>query len=664
MYYLAGDNDLSKDISGFIQTLENAGNENVNIAIFIDGSDSTAQYISVNSESINAVQKNELNTGDPQTLIDFIMWAKINYPADHTALVLFDHGHALSGVALDDSSGINWLTPPELKQAFSSAGGVDVLHMFTCLMANLEAQYQLRGFVDYYIGSENQGWGENHFGSYLSKVTSTTSPEQLAIEIADSYFFAVEPTKVEPSNISVVDMSKIDNVAAKTSVLADVIRANWLTTSFFVWGITDSSSLQRFDSSGDYVIDNYDVLADLYDFAWQVKGEPKFVSAANDVMAAVNEYVIYNKTWSGSFEVNGVPHQYYLNDSHGVSIGLPRSRISFYSPTWLDFAEGADWVISPWSVEGIQINTTGLNWGAFVSDLVKEYNPTAPDSPNPPDLVSPLTIDTPIITNIYPSRVLAGSSDLMLTVNGVGFMTDSVINWNGVSRPTTYIDGTKLTAQIYEADSALVGSALVTVTTPGGEDGTSNEYEFVITDHLPDSDEKMTTSKVTFSWVPIENAIKYKLQLSTKPDFSVLLLNVKTTDPTYFFDSILQFNKTYYWRVRPFYADSKGDWLPTWNFTSMDALAKSTLTYPDHKQTLTTPDVTLVWEMVENATQYKVVIAKDALFQNKVTSLKTANASATFALPDGKYFWRVRALDLYGAKGPWSDYRKFTVDAE
>ncbi len=34
----------------------------------------------------------EVNMGDPQSLVDFVQWAKQNYPADHYCLVLWDHG--------------------------------------------------------------------------------------------------------------------------------------------------------------------------------------------------------------------------------------------------------------------------------------------------------------------------------------------------------------------------------------------------------------------------------------------------------------------------------------------------------------------------------------------------------------------------------------------
>jgi len=392
MYYLAGDNDLSPRMEEVTRIISNTVNKNVNIVIFEDLATAPSSYIAINSAGTTNIPKGELNTGDPNTLSDFISWSKTNYPAKHTLLTIVDHGNALSGVAFDDSSlfGLDHLSPPDLKQALSSAGKVDVLHMFACLMANLEAQYQLRGLTDYYVGSENIGYlDRDPFSVYIPKINTSASPRELAIEIATSYY---DLQKRVPSNISVVDMAKIDNVAQKTSTLADVIRANWLNRALFVWGVTDSSILQRFDSTGNFVIDNDDVLADLYDFAFLLSTASEFTPAANDLMDAIDEYVIYNKSSSGPFEYKGKRYSYYLYDSHGVSIGLPRSSISYYNPSWLDFAEGANWIISPKIATTVQSDTqAGFSWGAFVSDLVKEFNPGAPDSPNPPDLVSLLT---------------------------------------------------------------------------------------------------------------------------------------------------------------------------------------------------------------------------------------------------------------------------------
>jgi len=198
------------------------------------------------------------------------------------------------------------------------------------------------------------------------------------------------------------------------------------------------------------------------------------------------------------------------------------------------------------------------------------------------------------------------------------------------------------------------------VTVPA--DAIDQNFTAVPIGHSPELDEKLTTSKVTFTWDAIPDAIKYKLQLSTKPDFSVLLLNVRTTEPTYFFDTFLQYSKTYYWRIKPIFADSKVPWLSTWQFTSMDRLIKPELLSPDHNQILDSSEVTLFWNPVENAVKYKVIIAKDALFTNKVAARSTESTSEMFNLPDGRYYWKVKAIDLYGTKSPWSDYRIFKVN--
>lgn len=397
MYYMAGDNNLSQIEKAAVETLKAIRNENAFITILEDLSDSTSKYIAIDSNGSTDFLKAELNTGDYQTQIDFMVWAKANYPAKHTALIIIDHGNALAGVAQDDlaiTQGLErtLIKPNELKAALSSTGKVDVINSYTCLMANLEAEYQLRGLTDYYVGSENENWFvysderriEDVFNKYVPIVTGSTTPEQLAISMAESYYLTIEPQDL-PSNISVVDMSKIDNVAAKTSTLAQTIREWFGSTKYFIWSITESDSLQRFDETGDGVIDNEDVLADLYDFASMARGEPLLLAAANNLISALNEYVIYNKFWSGTYVDDGITYEYFLNDSHGVSIGLPRSRISYYKDEWLDFAEGADWVISPLGPSFAHSETlSGLSWGPFISDLVKELTPMRPIHPTHP----------------------------------------------------------------------------------------------------------------------------------------------------------------------------------------------------------------------------------------------------------------------------------------
>jgi len=68
-----------------------------------------------------------------------------------------------------------------------------------------------------------------------------------------------------------------------------------------------------------------------------------------------------------------------------------------------------------------------------------------------------------------------------LTVTGSGFISGSVVQWNGSTLPTAFVGSTELTASVPASDLASAGSVQVTVfnPTPGG--GTSNALAFNIT---------------------------------------------------------------------------------------------------------------------------------------------------------------------------------------
>jgi len=72
----------------------------------------------------------------------------------------------------------------------------------------------------------------------------------------------------------------------------------------------------------------------------------------------------------------------------------------------------------------------------------------------------------PAIVNISPMTTTAGSPNLVLTVNGSGFVSGATVLWNGAARVTTFVSPTQLTATIVAADLTTVGSAEVVVSNP------------------------------------------------------------------------------------------------------------------------------------------------------------------------------------------------------
>jgi hypothetical protein len=90
----------------------------------------------------------------------------------------------------------------------------------------------------------------------------------------------------------------------------------------------------------------------------------------------------------------------------------------------------------------------------------------------------------PVLTSLSPNVAAVGGPAFTLTVQGNGFVTGSVVNWNGSARPTTFVSATQLLAQIPAGDIASVGSASVTVVSPPPGGGLSNVLTFTISPQL------------------------------------------------------------------------------------------------------------------------------------------------------------------------------------
>lgn len=91
---------------------------------------------------------------------------------------------------------------------------------------------------------------------------------------------------------------------------------------------------------------------------------------------------------------------------------------------------------------------------------------------------SPFTIaapnnPVPTIVSASPPAVVTGSGAFPLTVTGTNFVAGSVVRWNGLSRATTFVSATMLTAQIGAGDVGALGVGQVTVFNPAPGGGTS-----------------------------------------------------------------------------------------------------------------------------------------------------------------------------------------------
>jgi hypothetical protein len=129
----------------------------------------------------------------------------------------------------------------------------------------------------------------------------------------------------------------------------------------------------------------------------------------------------------------------------------------------------------------LQAQITASDTAAVGSATITVFNPP-PGGGTSNAVTVPIVNPVPYIERLYPASARAGSGSVTLTVEGSGFVSNSIVRWNGFARTTKFVDGKRLTAVIDTADVAEAGSVLVTVfnTSPGGGDSERYSAWFVI----------------------------------------------------------------------------------------------------------------------------------------------------------------------------------------
>ena len=98
--FMAADNDLYYFAQNNIKQMEKIGsNKNINIIVQINapGQSTPTQRLYIEKNNIKIVSPlpgeipEKYNSGCPQTLIDCMKWAHRDFPADHYALIMWDH---------------------------------------------------------------------------------------------------------------------------------------------------------------------------------------------------------------------------------------------------------------------------------------------------------------------------------------------------------------------------------------------------------------------------------------------------------------------------------------------------------------------------------------------------------------------------------------------
>lgn len=174
LIYMAGDNNLSPSLSADLTEMEAVGSTmQINVVVQLDTLGGNARRLLVKKNGSTLLEDlGEQNMADPQTLQEFILWAKTRFPADRFALILSSHGDGLAKripdpprdrdrwrILQDDTDGVPCcLTNVRVREALEAAGiYFDLLGLDASQMGQIETAYEFRNLADSLVFSQETG---------------------------------------------------------------------------------------------------------------------------------------------------------------------------------------------------------------------------------------------------------------------------------------------------------------------------------------------------------------------------------------------------------------------------------------------------------------------------------------------------------------------------
>ncbi|HPC02508.1 MAG TPA: clostripain-related cysteine peptidase [Syntrophales bacterium] len=340
MVYLGADNNLSSaGVSDLNEMAKVGSDENVNIVVQAEFSSEYTDFTEIDQGSYNGdtirylVGKADAGSGfdlesgtsignvdmaSPATLAAFIQWAAARYPADHYALVIWDHGAGWKrkgrGAVEDETSG-NFMTLPDLAKGVRDSGVfVDVIDFDACLMGMYEVAYEFLSLTDYMVFSEETEPGSgNPYDTILAALAANPrmTPGELSVEIVERYdaYYATSE-RSEDVTKSAVDMSKIAALHEAMVTAAEAIVADFATV-----GAVIAAAQQNTQSY--YYRTNHD-LYDFFDYVDTNLVQGSVKAAAQAVKSAASDAVVANRFRGDS-----------MAESHGIAVYAPaRNQVS------------------------------------------------------------------------------------------------------------------------------------------------------------------------------------------------------------------------------------------------------------------------------------------------------------------------------------------------
>lgn len=178
----------------------------------------------------------------------------------------------------------------------------------------------------------------------------------------------------------------------------------------------------------------------------------------------------------------------------------------------------------------------------------------------------------------------------------------------------------------------------------------------------PPNGAAVATTTPQLTWGILSDAAEYRVEVDTSSSFPSPTINTTTTSASYT-PAPLTDGTTYYWRIRA--KDEANNWGPytgEWSFTiDITGPAAPGLITPTNAMTVGTPPM-LNWTVVSDAIDYAVEVDDTSTSFSSLVIDTTSLTNFSTSLPEGTYYWRIRAKDAAGNWGSYSSPFSFTID--
>lgn len=346
MIYLDADNDLGSWANLDIREMMEVGStKNITLILQIDGRNVNTKRYKVEKGSLTLLNDlGELDMASGETLRDFVSDAISGYPAEHYALIIWNHGQGWKGTAAtksifnDYDNGkfnyylSNYYIAGALSEARSETGvKLDILGIDACNMSVIEAAYEFRNAADILVASQElvsaYGWDYDDLLLRLSRKPDAT-PVEFAKNMVYSFRDYYAPSVYATQTIAAMALDKkysVDGIADISTLASTVNDLALSLSALMADSATRAATLDLLTVSRAHVREFEYIYVDLIDFCSGLEGDDTAVEKE------------FNKILLAEY------HGAAQTDAHGLSIvffdrSTPGDEL-VYDPSYRNFDE-------------------------------------------------------------------------------------------------------------------------------------------------------------------------------------------------------------------------------------------------------------------------------------------------------------------------------------